>query len=630
MLYITKRKGYNEHPMNKRTLFTLALAFLALHAGARGETGPLGMLQSLQTETPVEVSLKDRASGFSALGGLPADTDSFLSISRLNELVKLLELNPQTLPGVELADSLDSFAIGISAGTVRDLERLQPLFQVLSAAQNEVAESWALQANDEAARAIVAVQREQLAADGDKLVQATRDFHLSPIYLTLSARAGGEALLQQLAILPLMVPMGADAPVEMTVRSGWRGFCVRGSMLDLSGYELAPEHEASIQENLQNARLYVLARTVGRKLVLVICSNPDEVKLPARIADSVLASPQMAAFDSALRLKAWAVGYSSPAVVKLREDSDLFDYQYVATFMERVFRRLAQGHEACAAAAGSVKSLMRMLQQFLPAQQEAERMMLWQEQGAFYLHLVCGAGAQRFVPGGLHYTELAGQPDTVAYAESTPLAGCPEIDIKSTFDAVENVQRGYMATLQPEAAKRVGEDTRQLQEHRAALEQACGALQNWLVARSGSGTILLRAAAPEAALPVGFALRGEFADEAKAQQTREMLQGAVASAMGGAAELPRVESAGGTVLLTYGNPSLAAEAPSASCPVQGGAVFSINLPAAAGVLERCGGEHRETAEGIRAAAEWIERVEGATCTRDNELHSLLRFRQPAE
>lgn len=615
--------------MNKRTLFTLALACLAFPVTAQDATGPLGMLQSLHTESTASVSLKERAAAFSALGALPPDTDSFLAVSRLGELAKLLELDARMLPGAELAEMLDSFAIGITEGTVKDLERLQPLFQVLSAAQDDAAENWALQANEDAARAIVAVQREQKAADGAKLVQATKDFHLAPIYMVLSAKAGGEALLQQLAVLPLMVPMGADAPVEMTVRSGWRGFCVRGSMLDLSAYELAPEHESGIQENLQNARLYVLARTVGRKLVLVICSNPDEVKLPAKVADSVLASPQVAAFDSSLR-KAWAVGYSSPAVVKLREDSDLFDYQYVASFMERVFLQLAPDNAACASAAGAVKSLLQTTQIFLPAQHEAERMMLWQEPDSFCLHLVCGAGPQRFAPGALLYTEHSSRQDTVLYAESTPLTGCPELNVKAVIDDVQSVQRGYESTLNPEAAKAVQEDMQQLQTHRTALAQGASALQNFFVARSGSGTLLLRTAAPESALPFDFAMRGEFPDAQKAEQTAGLFKGGIASCMVGSAVHPRVETAGGTVLLTYGAPCLAVEAPPAAAQVSGGAVFSINLSAAAGVLERCGGEHRETAESIREAAAWIEQVDGATCTRDKELHSLLRFRRPVK
>lgn len=620
--------------MNVRSLFSLALAVLVPAVQAQQGGGMLVKLAAQESAVTQPVSLKARERVFSALGALPADTDSFFAVNKLGELAALLQGQFAPAPGLEPAALLDSLAVGITPRTVQDLQRLQPLFQVLSAAQNEVAESWRMQANAEAARAIVAVQREQKAADGARLVQSTKDFHLAPIYLALTVRPGGELLLQQLSVLPLMLPIGSDAPIEMTVRSGWRGFCVHGSMLDLSAAELAPEHENQIHANLQKARLYVLARTVGNKLVLVMCSNPDEVKIPAKKKDSVLAAPQMAAFDSILPRGARAVGYSSPAVVKLREELNLFDYQYVATFMERVFLRLAGGDETCAAAASAVKSLLDAVAQVLPAQHGAERMALWKEPPHLFLHLVSGAGAERFAPGSLRYTELAGNPDTVLYAETTPLTGTTVLDIPAVLNSVETVQNGYIATLRPEHAAEMENLRLRMQQSRPAMEKLGTGLQNCLASLAGSGALVLRDAAAGAPYPFEFSLRGEFTDESVAGQTCALLRSGLHEIFPAQSSAPAVETSANVVLLSYGSPPLGLVAPESVVPVPGGGLFSVNFPALVRMLEKmdpAGTDSRvqETLECARGTAEWVERVDAATRTTQDELHTLIRI-LPAE
>ena len=620
--------------MNKRALFSLALSFLAFPVSGQQGGEPLAKLQALNMEVPTQLSVKARERVFSALGALPSDTDSFMAVNKLGALAGMVQEQTAPVPGMELAAELDSFAIGITARTVQDLQRLKPLFQVLSAAQDEVAETWAARANEDAARAIVAVKREQKEADGEKLVQATKDFHMAPIYMVLTARPGGETLLQQLSVLPLMLPMGTDAPVEMTVRRGWRGFCVHGHMLDLSAAELTPEHENQIQTSLQKARLYVLARTVGNKLVLVICSNPDEVKIPAKAADSALALPQMDAFDSILPRKAWAVGYSSPAVVKLREELNLFDYQYVATFMERVFLRLAGENEACAAAASAVKSLLNTATQFLPAQQGAERVSVWEED-ALYLHLVGGAGTQRFASAPLRYSSLAGFPSTVLYAESTPVAGVPVLDIPTVLNHVEAAQRGYKATLQPELAREMETAMQRLQQYRPAMEQLGTGFQKWHAELAGSGAVLLREAATGAPQTFDFSLRGEFADESTAAGTASLLQRGFAAAGPWASRCPSVETSGATVLVSYGASSLGLVPPESAVQVPGGALFSLNLPALVRMLEKMdpqgqNADVQRVLENARDAAGWLERVDAAACTSGDELHALIRLQSPGK
>lgn len=617
--------------MNKLSLLPLTFVLTQLPAVAQLPANPLEQLAGLLSESEPPLSAEARGKSFSALAGLPADTDSFLVVNRLGELVEMMPAGDTPVFPAEMAAELDSFALGITKRAVEDLQRLQPLIQLLSVEAEDMAETWCEQAQDDAARAIVAVQREQQVADGDMLVQATKDFHLAPVYLVLTACPGGEGLLQQLSVLPLMIPLGSDAPIQMTARSGWRGFCVQGGMLDLSGAGLAPEHESQIKANLQNARIYVLSRVVGGRLVLVICSHPDEVKLPARAGNSVLAAPQLAAYDAGAARRAWAAGYCSPAVVKLREEMDLFSYRYAASFMEKVFLRLAPQNEACARAATAVKSLLGLAEQFLPGQQGAERMLLW-EDDALCMHMVCAAGPLRFVESPVQHASGAAAPDTVFYAESTPIAGGPEVEISAVLDNVAHTQLGYCSTLKPEFRDSVEKSCRQLKQNQESLVQLAAGFRSWYGGQKGS-TALAVSRNTSAAPFVSFALRSEMADAATAARTCELLnEGATALCPELAANF-RMSTENSSLLLRGGAPGVDIPAAEPGLPAAG-AWFSLNVPVLAGVLESAAGtcsdpQVKEAATAARNAAHYVKQVEGATCTRDGEWHTLIRL-CPAE
>lgn len=614
--------------MNKLALLSFALAFLQLPAPAQLAANPLEKLAGLQAEAlSAPLSPDERNKVYSALAGLPADTDSFVVVNRLGELAALALEVESPVPWAEMASELDGAALGITRRAVEDLQRLQPLFQLLSVAETDIADTWVAKAQDDAARAIVAVQREQQVADGASLVQATKDFHLAPIYMVLTARPGGEGLMQQLSMLPLMMPLGSDAPIQMTVRSGWRGFCVQGNMLDLSETGLAPEHESQIKANLQNARLYVLARAVGRRLVLVLCSNPDEVQLPAHPADSLLAAPVMDAYDSGVMRRAWAAGYGSPAVVQLRAEMDLFSYRYVASFMEKVFLRLAPQSNACAKAATAVKSLLEMAEKFIPAQQGAERMMLWEDE-SLYLHIVCAAGPHRFVEAPMRHTAQAEKPETVLFAESAPVTGGPEVNVSAVLDNVTLVQQGYLDTLKPEYGDSVLESCRQLKQNRGKLEQLAAGFFGWHSGQTGS-TALVVSRNASAAPFVSFALRSEMADAATAARTCEQLNecgAALCPEMHGCFSMRAEDSA---LLLNAGVP--AAELPAAEPgPMMAGAWFTLKVPTLADVLETAAGschdpQVKDAAEAVRNAAQYVQQIDAAASTRGEELHTLIRL-----
>lgn len=593
-------------------------------------------LQSLQMESGEVLPVRARAGVFSALGALPYDTDSFFSISHLGELADFLQRETSGISGAELASGLDGFAIGVSARTVRDLQHLKPLFEVVAAAQTDWVDIWGESANDEAARAIVAVQREQMAADGEKLVQATRDFHMAPIYFVLTARPDsiGEALLQQLCVLPLMVPMGSDAPIEMTMKGGWKGFCVQGDWMDLSNAGLSPEHELQVKKNLANARLYVVSRMVADKLVLAICSNLDEVKIPSRLDNSVLASPVMAGFDTAMKRDSWVVGYSSPAVVKLREESDLFDYQYAASFMEKVFSRLASGNAACATAASSVKALMEMVKSVLPHQHGAERLAVWKDDG-ICLHLICESDSTQFSTGRLRFLHHAHEPGTVIYAETTPVNSSSSVDVPAVLNHVENVQKGYIDTVKTERAAEVRESVALLQQHRRVVELIASIMQKLGGAMHDSSAILVQETALDNKFAAAGYMRADLTDAAQGREIESLLQEICKERADDAESGIQFKVDDKTLHLSYygGESPLSSEM---EAPVSAaGAIMSVNVPALARVLEREAGRTQdtdvaETAESLYELSQYVQRIEAAATTVDKKTHMLLRVIQSVD
>ena len=585
--------------MKRGAQISLILTSLAVSAFGGDALNPMLRLNELRTEAPAQASVSMRGAKFSALGALPADTDSFLAVTGIGELASMLPGEAASLAGGELVAELDSFAVGISARAVRDLQRMMPLFQVMSTGMDERAEIWGAQANETAARAIVATQREQHREKGEMLIAATTDFHLAPVYFTLSAKEGGTALLHQLSMLPLMLPMGSDAPVEMTVRGGWRGFCVLGDRIDLSPAELSPEHEAQVKKNLSRARLYVVARVIADKLVMVVCSDLAEIKETVRPGQSLLASPVMAPFDASLPRKVLAVGYSSPDVVQLREELDMHDYRSAASFMEQVFTRLSKENEACAAASSSLKSLVDIVSALRPEHYGAERVTIWQED-ALHVHMVTASAGIRFNPGHSVSYDASRAPETVAYLESTPVTGASAVNVASAFSLVETVQKGYMATLKAESASGVQAPLPGLQECRPAVEAASAVFEKWHAGQSGNLTVLLGAAAEDAGSPVTIQLRAVGADEAQLQA--------------------------GSVQMTVNAAPLRSEAAGVTGAAQG-AVFAFNLPQAAQAWGRLLPATQDKAEpgGLYEFSRYVRRIDGAVTSSNHEIHSLLRI-----
>ena len=619
--------------MKRASLVSLALAFSAVPVFAQASAVSLPELLEQAVLSPASASLAERAAAFPALAALPADTDSFLAVSRLGELVTMAGgADAAAMPMLAMAGGLEGFALGVSGEAARDFQRLAPLLELMTQSQPGWMEAWMNQAEPAAALAIVAQQREDTEKNIEQLLQYTKDFSLAPIYMVLTAKPEMQMLLHQASMLPLMIPVEPGGPVELTAQGAWRGFCIKGNLVDLADAGLSPEQEASLKENLAKVSVYVMARVVGNKLVLAITSNMDMVTLPASADKSVLASDKLSAFDSCMNKAPWALSYTSPGLVNLSTNLDANGYRSVARFVGNVLRRVGKQNDRCARAATALDSLEQSLTALVPPSSHAEKLMVWQDE-ALFVHVVSDARGYSFAPGTLSDQPQKDAGSCILFAESTPVQSeYPVLPAASpTLDNLVTVLNGCKATLQPEHAAGVDEQLKMLEQARPGLEKIAAGVEKLNTALTGNTTLQVQEAAAGAECPVQFCLRAGVADEAALNEAGAMLQEGAQSMCDGdkCDELSLHISHDAQTLQISSTPEGLAM-PASTQAVQGGMVFSLQLAPLARVVERTPVAETNPAvlESLQVGSAIVERVDGAVTTRDGMMHTLLRV-QPA-
>ena len=562
------------------------------------------------------------------------DTDSFLAVSRLGELVTMAGGADAAagMPMLAMAGGLESFALGVSEEAARDLQRLAPLLELMTQSNPAWMEAWMNQAEPAAALAIVAQQREDTEKNIEQLVQYTQDFSLAPIYMVLSAKPEMQMLLHQASMLPLMIPVEPGGPVELTAQGAWRGFCIKGNLVDLSEAGLSPEQEARLKENLSKVQVYVMARVVGNKLVLAITSDMGMVKLPASADKSLLASDKLSAFDVCMNKSPWALSYTSPGLVNLSANLDSNGYRSVARFVGNVLRRVGKQNDRCARAAVALESLEQSLTALVPPSSHAEKLMVWQDE-ALFVHVVSDARGYSFAPGTLSTQLPQDFGNCILFAESTPLqAEIPVIPAAApVLDNLVTVLNGCKATLQPEHATGVDEQLKMLEQARPGLEKLTEGAEKLGSALTGNTTLLVQESAAGTECPVQFCLRAGVADTAALNEAGSMLQDGVKQLC------PGDKCNALSLHVTHDSNALQVSSsperltmPASSRPVEGGMVFSLQLAPLARAVERTpvAETNPEICESLQVGAAIVERVDGAATTRDGMMHTLLRV-QPA-
>lgn len=601
---------------------------------AQAPAHPLCELLTLQ-QAPREqqATPAQRAAAYPSLALLPADTDSFLHFARLNEWMELLDADAlSSVPGLFTKGfKPESFAIGANEKAARDVARLAQVVKLLAAEEEALIEQWVEAAGPDAARAVVAQLREFRQWRGEQLVELTDDMEVAPLHMVLSCRPGGESVLKQLSVMLMMVPVGVEGPLELMMRGNRRGFCLCCGELDLSGANLAPEHETQILKNLRNKRLYVMAEVRGRHLVLTICSNLKDVKLPSEAADSLLGSDTMDAYDDMLQKDTYVLSHSGAALVNGSRDVNLMEYQGAAQFMQRVFESLPESVASARPAAGALGRLMDYLKLWNQDKSEANCLRVWKgKDGAWYIHGEEEACGVAFEPGSLGQRAGAAAADTVFFAESTALQGISPESVRNLVNDVKLVQQGVLATLKPEAAARAHSRIQETAWVFAALDSYAALAESLSPVLSGNGALLVQETG-RADSPVSLSLC------AGALPATEENAGRWQEASLAFNQLPDALKSGwslkpeaGSILFSTAEPPAGMPGPVAAASEQGGAVMLLNMQALARVADAVAAyeqteEACENAALMRDVARRLERIEGACSIQENRMHYKFRL-----
>ena len=634
--------------MNKFALFSLVPAFLVSPLAAQQEVVPVvQMLQEAgQSEAPASLRLRSRA--FSALGAIPAEVDSFVAIAQLGKLFRMADAELAG-PYAELLEELDSLAFGVPDEAVRDWSRFLPLCQLFASGEDGFLEEWRGKAAPAPARAIVARQRESREQLGAQLVELTKDCQLAPIYMVLTSKPGSERLLHQLSVLPLLLPVNPDGSVELVGRGGWRGFCLRWDALDFRDLYLSPEHEDQLKTNLQNARLYLVCQVVANKLVMVLCSNLDDVQLPARISKSLLASEQMRHFDGCMKERPWAVSFSSAESVKMQEKMHAEYLLQIVQDFSYVFNRLTEQGDDYAKPFKASEDLLKLMSENLPMNRSVEQFMVWQKKDAkdqsIYVRFKGGAVGGQYEPGVLSYSSCAQLPGTAVYFESTPVKHTSKVNLAEVLKLVDTVRDGYYASFtQPgtpegDLPAQVDSSTYWYDKLYPAAVKLAEAEPLLHSALTGSAAMLVQESTGDDKRPLSFSAVAGVADEAAMDAAASMVSEGMKmleqEGVNPFKDYPvDVLRRSGEVVLSCGQNAFAAPAPQVGIPVEGGAVFSINFATLARVMNTPEELTRnqaaeETADALHDLAKSIESVQGYVTTLGDQVQMQLKI-QPVQ
>lgn len=359
---------------------------------------PLLLEQISAQAGSVNLTPEQRVAAFSALAALPADTDSYIAVRGVGRMLMQMATDYADVhPLAGMATQLDGLALGVSDAALQDMKRCKPLLEELVRIQAQASQGASPTPEDQ----------RQL---GEKLVEVSKDFRLSPLYVVLSTRPGAESMLQGVMLLPFMIPQGAEIPFEVVMDGNRRGICLRGDRLDLSKLKLLPEHEQQLRQNLSQVRLYALMQMQGNCLVLTLTTQPAEVKLPATVGASLAGTANVAGFDALLQKDACCISQSSATMVS---------------------GMMALNKQLCwpgigtpsAAASSATPSLPELISQKAPSDFGGQSVIVWKDD-AYYVH---GVAAVNGLPDSPEcYTETMSAEDLKRLNESHP--GCISLE----------------------------------------------------------------------------------------------------------------------------------------------------------------------------------------------------------
>ncbi len=411
---------------------------------------------------------EQRAQVFNALALLPQDIADFAVLTQLGDNMKKLAacgklpaMDASCLPPELLA--LDNAALASTQATPATYALLQHALVVLNTVADSftLAYGWASEARQELEDTIIEelVQRaDALSTLGDN---ATEGVHLPASYVVFTSKPGEEAVLQEAAKGILQDIQQPNRPGVTVVNdvNGFSGIHMNvvetyKAELEEATSEMAPRRKEQLLQELAKHPVHILVRQQGNALILGLCEDPQELKLAATPAESLLATDKLAACDATLNKGMIAAVHTSPQLAALGNEINIRPTLRMAEGISTVFTKLAEKEpahkDAYEKAAAAVNLLSGELGKFIRPVTQPGTMQMWCD-GDLHLSATGDAQGCSYSPGTLRLAAMADAPATTFYMESTPVhMGLAPADDKSLLEAVFSAAEGFALTLKPE------------------------------------------------------------------------------------------------------------------------------------------------------------------------------------
>ncbi len=456
------------------------------------------------------VSPEERAAVFSALALLPQDVSDFAvatnignSLQRLINSGRFPELNPGDFGDEALA--LDSAAIAMTAASPASCELVRKVlttlpiisaYQQITDAEDEMKEkARTLIANHllENAQKSLGISRGE---SGLVLDEVWKQAHIPTLYAVITCKPGQDAALHEAYTNALKTLRENKKPWQSDVDdvNGFSGVC-----LDMAKWResLQPgnELETLFADLLAERKFYLVARQQPNAVIFALCEDPNELKLAASPADSVLATDKLAYCDANLKKGMLGAALVSKEMQEIHQASGIAGLLKLAPLISESFTQLGLQHAPKRPlydnTAAALNLLTKEAQQFAHPISHPTTVQAWCDDD-LHIHATGDAQGASYEKGTLRLGSIAEAPGTALYLESTPIdSGVTLSSPKVLLEAAMDVARGFAFTLKLQAKRDAEQGIAAVEQFMPELQSLAGACSTIRSGMDGQFAIIL-------------------------------------------------------------------------------------------------------------------------------------------
>lgn len=450
--------------MNCKTTLVLVSSVLlsVLHAAPKDAAAVYRSLAAPPTKVGVNVSI--RAESYPALEFIPADAEAFLALNDYTDKAAALlstpivknETETPAAPGpfdsAEYAELADSFAIAIGKGSSQTFSAFQPIYTYLASLREGqlMAQSWSESATGDYADIIrnsgFSLSRSAAAASLTKIKSAT----LKPIYTVLRIKYEGKHRLPALMNACIEASKGPGAEsVNINEYKGWK----YNAAALMSDVDTSDKVGKQVKAAASAKSVYHLYKVQSNALIMVICENPEEIKLSSDVETSILSGDKMTFCDSVIRRNGVGVAYVSPELLNVLCAYGNTGINIVSGFASNAFKLLSAKNPKQAQLFNSAGRGARTLASWLTSFSSTKNtkpltLAAWRmPSGATHVRINRDACGAKYLTGKISLSRMGASSKTIFYTESTPFTAPVNYTIPDLVTASAHVFGAYDGTM---------------------------------------------------------------------------------------------------------------------------------------------------------------------------------------